>query len=166
MEGEAYMAKRITAVLLMGIFLVIGVEAAMVSFLVIETGLPQEVALSQHSERWENALLDVFFDAGHIVSNSVPLRLETKPSGEIQKTVEADIEEARNGGVDYFIIAQLDFTPDLQIPGEISFTLLKITPYEKIYEKQVTGKTYRSVREEIDDLRIIVRELVPYLNTM
>ena len=145
-------------------FLALGVEAAMISFLVVETGLPHEGGRNQHSTQWENMLLDVFFEEGHIVSNSPVVRLDSKPAGEIQAAVESDVEEARNGGADYFIIAQLDYTPDYQTPGEVSFVLFTLTPYKKIYEKRITGKTYRSAREETDDLKIIVRGLVPHLN--
>ena len=157
------MAKRIMAAVFMGIFLVLGAEAAMVSVMVIETGLPQGER-SQYSERWESSLMDVFFDEGYIVSNVPILRFDTKQLNEIQRVTSADMKEAGEGGADYFIVVRLDYASSLQPPDEISFSLFSISPYKKIYEKQIKGKTYRSVRDEIADLKVIVGELVPYLN--
>ena len=158
------MIKRITLVIIV-FFTVFSVEASMVSFFVIETGLPQDGDKNQHSLYWENVLLDVFFDAGHIVCNAPILRLESRPSGDILRASAFDMEDARNGGIDFVILAQLDFlSGSLAPPGEISFFIYRITGREKIFEKRITGKTYRSTGDEIDDLKIIVRELVPYLS--
>ena len=158
------MLKRITMAFFV-FFTVFGVEASMISFVVVETGLPQEGERNQHSLSWENALLDVFFDAGYIVSNYPILRLETRPSGSILQSSAffAVEEEALNGGFDYIVLAQLDYSGS-QTPGEISFFIYRIRGRVKVLERQMSGKTYRSARDEIDDLKIIVRELVPYLN--
>jgi len=157
------MFKRI-AFVFFAFFLVFGVEASMISFIVIETGLPQEAERNHHSVNMENALLDVFFDAGHIVSNAPILRFETKPSGDIlQLSAFAMEEDALNAGVDYIVLAQLDYT-GAQSPGEISFLVYRIRGRVKVLERQISGKTYRTARDEIDDLKIIARELVPYLN--
>jgi hypothetical protein len=160
---EEKMAKRIAAVLIIGAFFVLRAEAAMVSFLVIETGLMEEENKKQHSMQWENSLLDVFFDAGHIVCNAPMMRLDTKPVGEIRKVASADMAEAVEGGVDFFIIAQLDYTPGSQSPEAIALVVYTVTPAKKIYEKRMTGKSYRSVKDELEDLRGIVSGLIPHL---
>jgi hypothetical protein len=157
------MLKRIAFVFFV-FFTVYGVEASMLTFIVVETGLPQEGERNQHSLYLENALLDVFFDAGHIVSNFPILRYETKPSGDIlQSTAYAMEENALDAGVDYIVLAQLDYSGS-QAPGDISFLIYRIRGRVKVLERQIRGKIYRTAREEIDDLKIIVRELVPYLN--
>jgi len=157
------MFKRIVFVFFV-FFTVFGVEASMISFIVIETGLPQEAERNYHSVNMENALLDVFFDEGHIVCNFPILRLETRPSGDfLQSTAHSMEEDAMNAGVDYIVLAQLDYSSSAT-PGEISFLVYKIRGRVKVLERQIRGKTYRSAREEIDDLKIIVGELVPYLN--
>jgi len=157
------MLKRIVFVFFV-FFAVFGVEASMISFVIIETGLPQEGERNQHSMIMENALLDVFFDAGHIVSNAPMLRYETKPSGDfLQSSAYSMEEDALNAGVDYIVLAHLDYS-NSQTPGEISFFIYRIRGRVKVLERQISGKTYRSARDEIDDLKIIVRELVPYLN--
>lgn len=147
----------------MGIFLALNAEATMISFFVIETGLPQEGGKNMHSLQWENALLDVFFEAGYIVSNAPIIRLERKPSGDIQTAAIQDMNEAKAGGANYFIIAHLDYNADSSSPREISLVLYSGTPYRKIFENKVTGKTYKTEREELDDLKVIAGTLVPYL---
>jgi len=158
------MVKRVVLTVL-GFLSVFGVEASMISFSVIETGLPPEAGRNQYSVRWENTLLDVFFDAGHIVSNAPIVRLDTKPSGDIMQASAFDIEEAISGGVDFVIFAQLDFSSGAPAPGEISFFIYRITGREKIFEKRIAGKNYRSTVDEVDDLKIIAWELVPFLGS-
>jgi len=157
------MPKKAAAVLFMGIFLVFSMEAAMVSFVIIETGLPEDGGKIEHSRHWEDAIFDVFFDAGHIVSNAPMMRLDSKPTDEIQKLTAEDIFEARMGGADYFIIAQLDYFSDVPKLNEISFIMYRISPYKKIHEKRVSGKTYKTQKEEVEDLKLIARGLIPLI---
>jgi len=158
------MVKRIMALLLFGVFLVPGIFAAMVSFMIVETGLVQGAGKNQYSERWEDSLLDIFFEAGHIVSNAPILRLETRPSAGIEAIAESDIEEAGEGGADYFIIAHLDFTSASQSPGTVSLYLFRISPYGKIFERSIEGRSYASIREESEILRNIIMGLMPHIN--
>jgi len=137
--------------------------AAMVSFYVVEAGLPENVEI-RHAEVWEDAFLDVFFDAGHIVSNAPILRLNSKPQGDILKTVASNVVDSRDGGIEYLLIAMLDYTPDLLSPGEITFYIYRNIPREQLLERVIPGKTYRSAKEELDDIKSIVRGLVPYIN--
>jgi len=158
------MVKKAAAILIFGILFVLNIEATMVSFFVVETGVPTEVGRRMHSMQWENTLLDVFFDEGYIVSNAVTLRLDSKPSGEIQKVFEADIREARSTGANFFIIAQLDYSSGSLMPLEITLVLFNADENRKIYESQIAGKTYRTTREEVDELRIIAKGLIPLIN--
>jgi len=157
------MVKKISALLLFGVLFVPGITAAWVSFIVIETGLPDTAGRNQHSERWESSLMDVFFDAGYIVSNAPILRLNAKPSVGIEVVAERDIEEAAEGGADYFIIAQLDFTSPSQPPGNVTLFLFRITPLGKVFERSIQGRTYSSAREESEILRNIVMGLIPHI---
>ena len=158
------MAKRLTAVIFIGIFLALNIEATMVSFFVIETGLSRNGVMSQqHSQQWENAFLDEFFNAGFIVSNTPILRLDSKPSARMEDFAIRDLDIAREGGADFLIVAQLDYIDDSPLPGEISLFLFRVTPVRIIHERRMPGKTYRSDREEFDDLKTIVRGLIPFL---
>jgi len=158
------MVKRIPALLLLGVFFVPGIFAAMVSFLVVETGLPDGAGKNQYSERWESSLMDVFFESGHIVSNAPILRLGSKPSSGIEAIAGRDIEEAAGGGADYFIIAQLDFASTSQAPNSVSLFLFRIAPYAKLFERQIQVRTYSSAREESETLRNIIMGLIPHID--
>jgi len=157
--------KRGVAAVFFGIFLAFSVEASVISFYVIETGLPLDGERNRHSLLWENAFMDVFFDAGFVVSNYPMLRLGSKP--EDNGIIEAsgfDIDEAKDGGIDYILIARLDYDSVLQPPDEISFFLFKVIQHEIIYEKRIPGKSYRSDRELSADLKVIIKELLPFFN--
>ncbi|MDR1838341.1 MAG: hypothetical protein LBQ93_01985 [Treponema sp.] len=159
------MKKGVLAAFL-GVFLAFSTEASMISFCVIETGLSQESGRNRHSLLWENALMDVFFDAGYIVSNYPMMRLNTKPA-DSKSTIKSfgfDVDEAVDAGIDYILIARLDYDTALQPPCEISFFLFKVTQHEIVYEKRIAGKTYKYDREVSDDLRTIIRELLPFIN--
>jgi len=158
------MKKGVIAAFL-GVFLAFSIEASMISFCVIETGLSPESERNRHSMLWENAFMDVFFDAGYIVSNYPMMRLDSKPV-DSKSTIRAsgfDVDEAIEVGVDYILIARLDYDTALQPPGEISFFLFKVTQHEIVYEKRIAGRSYKSNREVSDDIKTIIRELLPFI---
>jgi hypothetical protein len=74
------------------------------------------------------------------------------------------VDEAREGGADYFIAAQIDFSGGSLAPSEILLFLFRITPFSLIKERKITGKNYKSEKEEIDDLKNIVKGIVPRIN--
>jgi len=155
------MKKRVVFAAVLALFLNMGIGASMVSFYVIETGLSENITNVRHSELWENAFLDIFFDAGHIVSNAPILRLEHKVNGNILRMV--DMQDARDSGVEFVLIAQLDYTDDLRAPDEISFFIYKVTPQEKILDRTITPKSFRTTNDEYNDIKAVVRGLVPYV---
>jgi len=139
----------------------------MVSICVIETGVPGEAIIYPHSELWENAFLDVFFEAGHIVTNDSTLRLDEKPTEDMLDFI--NLDEVISSGIDYLIIARLDFTSDLMNPSEISFFIYKVSTTEKIIEKtiqsrQQSGLPPRTQVEEFDYMKSIARGLSLKLN--
>ena len=158
------MLKHTLSALIFGLFINFSAGASMVSFFIVEAGLPESRAETRHSTVWENAFMDVFFEAGHIVSNAPILRLDRKPQDDILQTVAFDISDARLFGIDYIIIAILDFTENLPLPAEISFFIYSVNTGERIHEKQIPGKTYRTQREEFDDLKSIARGLAPFIS--
>ncbi|MDR2134486.1 MAG: hypothetical protein LBP27_05205 [Treponema sp.] len=161
------MAKKIFfSVLVFGIFFLSPLEAATVSFLVIETGLSEEAGTSQHSGLWESGLLDVFFEAGHIVSNAPILRLGKRPGEIFPDEALGKLHEAVEGGVDFFIIALLDYAPNdaIQKPDRVSLRLFNAVSRNLIYEQQYTDKTSKNSGEEFTSLKQAVRGLVPHLN--
>jgi hypothetical protein len=158
------MTKQIALVVIFGVFLNLSAGASMVSFFVIETGVSENERNNEHSLYWENSFMDVFFDTGHIVSNAPLLRLEARPSGDILRTINFDIEEAFALGIEYLLIAQLDYVEGSRHPSEILFFIYKVDTGEKILERRIPGRTYRTTRDEVDGIKTIVRGLVPYIS--
>ena len=157
-----FMFKRMVLVITLGVFLNLS-AFAMVSFYIVETGVTHETGNKQHSLQWEDAFLDVFFEAGHIVSNAPIMQMAAKPAGDILQTTAFDIMGARSGGIDYIIIAILDYIDDSPFPEEITFFIYRVNTNEKLFEEIIQGKTYRNAREEFEDLKAIVRGLVPHI---
>jgi hypothetical protein len=153
------MLKRITFALIMGVIVNLTVNAAMVSFYVIETGLNEEADVQQ-SILWENAFLDVFFDAGYIISNAPLLRLENKPSDILQVV---DIKEAGTVGIDYMLIVLLDYNVSLLTPNEIYFYIYKVSGQKIIKEKKMAAPQARAARDEYENIKSIARGFIPYI---
>jgi hypothetical protein len=158
------MAKKIAFVFCLGVFFIFNASAYMVSFFIIETGLPLEGAKTQYSKLWENTFFDVFFDAGYIVCNSPMMRIEAKPKMSLEKFVKNEVDEARDGGADYFLVAQLDYSGGSSTPREISLVLFTVTPFRLIKEQKVMQRKYKSEKEEFEDLKSIVKGIVPKIN--
>ena len=159
------MAKKCLLLgLLFCVFTGLRLEAATVSFLVIETGLSAEAEKKALSGLWESGLLDVFFEAGHIVSNAPVMRLDSNPAKELPDEAQAEFDGAVEGGADFFILALLNYQADSAKPEHISLRLFRINPYKKLFEQRYSDAVTRNMKDEYDSLRKVVRELVPHLN--
>ena len=132
----------------------------MVTVFVVETGL-SENSSNNHSAIWEDAIMDVFFEAGHIVSNAPILRLDLKPRGDILETFAVELEEGRRFGIDFALIAILEFSPDAQSVNEISFYIYRLNSGERIYERQIPARENRSF--DLNEIKAIARGLVPFV---
>jgi hypothetical protein len=154
------MLKRIVIAVIIGISLIFSIGAATVSFYVIETGINEDFDEKQsQSIEWENAFMDVFFDAGFIISNAPILRLEKRPSDILQVI---DIEEASSYGVDYMLIVLLDCRKEMQNPNEVSFYIYRVTRKEKVLEKKVLIKKVSS-KDDFNNMKSIAKGFVPYI---
>jgi hypothetical protein len=143
--------------------LTLRLNAAMVTFLVVETGLKLSESKKPQSQIWENNLMDTFFNAGHIVSNSVMTRMEVPPKDEFNNLVSAEADVALNGGVDYMILAHLNYVSGENSPIEIALYLYRLYPVEKIYEHRIAGLSYKSQKDEADSIRKICLGIVPHV---
>jgi hypothetical protein len=161
------MAKRFLAGLLISAGSAFPLSAAMVSFLVIETGLPEESPSSTWSNLWENGLLDVFFEEGHIVSNAPIKRLDLKPKEIFPEEAKGDLDEAVEGGAEYFILALLDYSPpvgqEIRRPRSIALRIFRASPQRFIYEQQYVEKSFPNMNEEFKSIKQSVRGLIPHL---
>ncbi|MDR2596365.1 MAG: hypothetical protein LBC76_03480 [Treponema sp.] len=161
------MFKGIITAALFGFFLTFNIEAieaSMISFYVIETGLPEKAERNKHSTLWENAFMDVFFDHGYIITNYPMLRLGAKPEESIIKASGFDVDEAKDAGIEYILIAQLDYDSLLKGPEEITFYLFTVAQHEIIYEKKISGKSYGLEKDEFNDLKTIIKEFVRFVS--
>jgi hypothetical protein len=157
------MKKNIAAVIFLGVFLILKAEASVISFYVIETGLPQNAGINRHSLLWEDTFMDVFFDSGYIVSNYPMMRFPACQEGNIQDISGFDVFEAIDASVDFILIAKLDFPSAINPPEIISFYLFRVKQHEIIYEKQISGKRYGSDKDARADMRKTIRELVQFV---
>ena len=130
--------------------------SATVSFLIIEFGLAAEGPTSQHSVMWENGLMDVFFEAGHIVSNSPIMRLAQKPGEGFPDEAEREFEFAREGMMDYFVVAVVNHPA----PHNVSLRLFRINSQQMIMEHKYTDTTYQTRREEYNAIKQEIQVLL------
>ncbi|WP_461246659.1 hypothetical protein [Treponema sp. R6D11] len=152
------MFKRVVLVVITGILLTFSVGAATVSFYVVEAGINEE-ADKKASELWETAFMDVFFDAGYIISNAPIMRLEKSPSDILQVV---DFKEASVCGIDYMLIVLLDYKIGQPVPEEVSFYIYKVTKKEKVFESKIRQKQV-PLRDDFSNMKSIARGFVPYI---
>jgi hypothetical protein len=150
MEKEYYMLKKSFLYgLFLYIFAISPLHAAMVSFLVIETGLPEGSPISQYTTLWENSLLEVFFESGHIVTNSPILRLAEKPSEDLPYEAERDLDNAKDGGMHFFLLAIVDHNSS----NNVSLRLFKTSNHELLQRQEHSYTGSKSRREEQDSIK-------------
>jgi hypothetical protein len=151
------------------IFLVLipglALRASGISLLVIETGRPGAERPGESSLLWENGVIDACFDAGHIVTNAPILRLEKKPAGDIPGEARRELDEAARGGMEYLIIALLDYK---RMDGNfaldrVSLTLFKTLPYRKIFEQAVSPLRPALPAEEQENARRAALSLISHI---
>ncbi|MDR1025641.1 MAG: hypothetical protein LBL56_07935 [Treponema sp.] len=133
------------------------VFAASLYILVAETGSgagegrfsqdnPGQAVGFDSSFLWESCLMEVFFEAGHIVSNSPVLGLgrsinmpgRESPGMEFSGELRTDLAEARSGMADYFILALLSYpaAADRKTrPEQVSLRIYSLEPYRFVYEE-------------------------------
>ncbi|GHT59635.1 hypothetical protein FACS1894109_15910 [Spirochaetia bacterium] len=159
--------KRLLFLPLVFVSMALPLHGATVSFLVVETGLREDAKANEYSTLWESSLMDVFFEGGHIVSNSPALRLARKSDKEFPDEALPDLGEAIDGGVNYFILAMLDFSSgngNIMRPGDISLRLYQTRPYQFLYEERYAGKNSNNLNDEFARIKQTVRRLLPHLD--
>jgi hypothetical protein len=157
-KNGGLMLKRIIIALIIGISLNLSVNAALVSFYVIESGVNEE-ADTKLPALWEDAFMDVFFEAGYIISNAPIMRLEKKPSDILHVL---DFKDAKMCGIDYMLVVLLDYKDGVPAPDEISFFIYKVIKQEKILERQIRQKQV-PLRDDYNNMKSIARGFIPYI---
>jgi hypothetical protein len=142
--------KRLGGAALLSVLLTFPASASMVSFLLVETGLSEGAQSSQYSSVWEGGLMDVFFNAGHIVTNLPIARMEKKPAQELSGQVEGDFHEAVYGGADYFVVGFLEYQNQgpRTAPTSISLKLYSAATGNLVFEQGFPAGTGRNLDDE------------------
>jgi hypothetical protein len=158
--------KSVLIATLFGIILTASAGASVVSFIVVETGLPYEAPKNRNSQLWEDAFLDVFFDSGYIVSNYPMMRYPVKPEGGIIEVCGFDSGEAEEAGIDYIIVARLDYESALLPPYSVVFYIFRADNHQVIYDKQISGISGRVERESYEEMKRTIRPLVQFVASL
>ena len=132
------------------LFLVFPVSASMVSFMVVETGLNDEIVSTQYASLWEGGLMEAFFNAGHIVTNYPITRMDKKPANDLSGSIRNDFNEAIEGGAEYFLLGYLDhqIRGRSAVPTGITIKLYRTDSRELIFEQDFPAGTGRNLNEE------------------
>ena len=154
--------KHMIAVLCTGIFAgffaLSPLGAATVSVLVMEAGPTRENQGGQYPILWENGLLEVFFDSGHIVTNSPTLQIAEKPTVDFPPEAAREFDNAQEGGMEYFLVAIVDYAR-----ANVSLRLFSTTSPKMIHEQQYAANTFRSSTEEYEKIKKAVSAMTVYL---
>ena len=142
--------KRLGGMAVLLVLLAFPASASMVSILLVETGIKEGASSGQYSSLWEGGLMEAFFNAGHIVTNSPIARMEKRPIGDLSGIVEADFDDAVNGGADYFLVAFLEYKNqgEMAIPTGIVLKLFSSYTQKLVYEQNFPAGTGKSLDEE------------------
>ena len=157
--------KRLGAVTALFIFLAFPAFSSTVSLLLVETGLSAEFLGTQHTMLWEDGLLDAFFDAGHIVTNSPILRMERRPSQDLTGQVKNDWDEAGLGGVDYFVLGFLEYQMrgEAAVPVRIALKIYTTNSQKLLFEQNFPVGRGKDTKEEFqfarDTGRLIISKI-------
>jgi hypothetical protein len=142
---------------------------ANVSVLVIETGLRdgRPVFDGEATGLWETGLMDVFFEEGHVVTNARAIALVKKPGKELNDEILGYITDAGDAGIDYFVLAYLDYETahiGRPKPAGIELNLFNISLFKCIWTQYVDlGWAAYPRGEESGRVRKIVRPLITHL---
>jgi hypothetical protein len=146
--------------LVLYILAVFPLNAATVSFLVIETGLPAGSPISQYSSLWEDSLLDVFFESGHIVSNAPIMQLAEKPTEDLPYEAERDFDNAKDGGMRYFLVAIVDHN----LPNNVSLRLFNTGSHELLQKQEHSNPGFKSSRDEQENIKKTIGAIAAQLH--
>jgi hypothetical protein len=141
--------------------------AHMISFLMVETGISESSPAAEASSLWENGLMDIFFDAGHIVSNAPVKRISAEGGKKLPDEVQREFNEAAAGGAEFFVLALLDYQGSFELPElkpqRVVLRLFRIKPYQLLGEQQYSGRTTGPVKEELAAAKSTARKIIPYI---
>ena len=153
------MKNHLLAGLFMGFIAVFPLNAANISFLVMEAGQNKEDPAGQYPILWENGLLEIFFEAGHIVSNFPIMQIAGKPADGFPNEAKESFEDARTGGMDFFLVGIVDYAQ-----SGVSLRLFSTKSPKMIQEQKYKVTSFRNTKEEYENIKAAVRSMAARLN--
>ena len=125
-------------------------SASMVCFLIVETGINEAAKSGQYSTLWEGGLMEAFFNAGHIVTNSPITRIEKKPARDLSGMVEAEFNDAIRGGAEFFVLGFLEFKNygERAVPVELALRLYSSNSRDLVFEQNFPAGSGKNFDEE------------------
>jgi hypothetical protein len=137
--------------------------------MVIETGVGAQSAGDAAARQWEDGIMEVFFDAGQVISNAPPLWLPACPPGDIPDAALRDLTDAGVGSSDYFIIAFLNYSDAITrgvtpLPTSALLRLYRVSPYRFLVEKSVTAKN-GALFDNTATARSMAMKIVPFVRS-
>ena len=162
---ESMFNKRLGSMVILLVILAFPVSAAMVSIVLVETGVNDRISTGQYSSVWEGGLMSAFFDAGHIVTNSPIARIERKPNPYLSGQIRAEFNEAINGGADYIILGLIEYNTreGMGTPVGIVLKLYDSISEQLIYEQNFPAGPGRSNNEEYQFAQNAARLIISHL---
>ena len=154
--------KRLGSTAALLLVLIFPASASMVSFLLIETGLNEGIPATQYGSLWEGGLMEIFFDAGYIVTNSPITRMEKRPAEDLGGSVKTDFDEAVEGGAEYFILGFLNYQTQGRgaIPTEITIKLYQTDPRQLVFEQSFPAGRGKTLHEEYQHAQSAGRAII------
>ena len=144
--------KRLCILAVLLILLYTPAFASLISFSFVETGVGNDIPGTQHGSVWEGGLMEVFFNAGYIVTNSPLSRIERKPEHTLSGIILTEFEEAVEGGAEYFVLGFLECLVDggSAVPININIIIYKTNSRERIFEYIFPINNTRTLAQEFD----------------
>lgn len=165
--------KKQSFVLILSILGFMSLNAATVSVLIVETGLPPGNGCTSSAVVWESGFMDTFFEAGHIVSNAPCMQIDNAfdsnadrfaSSGVLPREVNGDFDQARIGGADFFVLIILDYKEgSLELPKEVFIRVFGVSTGELLHEAKIAAKVWVNKDEEFRDVKQQAGRIVPQL---
>jgi len=136
-------------------FLTVQAFAANVSFLVMEREIQEDSERSPLADLWENAILEAFFDAGHVVSNAPSLRYRGEiPAEGIPLGARPGWEQAKGAGMDFFLLVLSD-TP----LREVTVRVFDIRSGQMLAEKVLASGAAWDGREGKEEMKSLATSM-------
>jgi hypothetical protein len=135
--------------------------------MVIEAGLGA-VTVQGAAEFWEDNIMTAFYDEGHIVSNAHRKRIKKFPVEEIPVEALRDLQEASEGGAEYFILALIcydDSVVGVARPETISLRLYRISPYGLLFEEYVSKGQSTSLDDALKNTKGAIKTMFSHMRS-